>query len=87
MKIWCSYQQVINHFTLITTFLLMFLVYYKYFYLLNLYTDSTIHPSKPDYASLNSGRNNNKYSGLKKPLIQRVYVKRYQCEVCKIFKM
>ena len=52
-------------------------------YLLNLYTDCSTHPLKPNYTSLNSGKNYIKYSGLKMNLLRKVDMRRHQCEGCK----
>ena len=50
---------------------------------MNLFTDCSTHPLKPDYTSLNSGRNYIKYSGLKMNLLRKTDLKRHQCEDCK----
>ena len=49
---------------------------------MNLYTDCSTHPLKPNYTSTNGGQNYIKYSGLKMHLLWKVDMTRHQCEVC-----
>ena len=50
---------------------------------MNLYTDCSTHPLKPNYSSQNGGKNYIKYSGLKMHLLRKADMTRHQCEVCK----
>ena len=50
---------------------------------MNLYTDCSTHPLKPNYTSTNGGKNYIKYSGLKMHLFRKADMTRHQCEVCK----
>ena len=47
------------------------------------FTDCSTHPLKPNYTSLNGGKNYIKYSGLKMHLLRKVDMTRHQCEICK----
>ena len=51
---------------------------------MNIFTDCSMLPLKPKYASSKSTRNYIKYSGIKQHLLGNTDRTRHQCEVCNI---